>query len=147
MKFNNTQRHKLLSLLADARDKAKAENATPIGLEWDFLCEKFNCSKAEMERLAMKPFVSEYVDYYTYKGNGLFITNEGMAALTECEYLKERNKSRFELVKNWIQIIIPVAALVASVYTIISSGVKEKHLKREIEKLQFEQQSLERRLP
>lgn len=110
---DNLKRHKLLQILSEHFIKVETEDISdPIGVSFDDLQSKLNCSKIELRRISSTLYDNKEVDYMDVGVVGMFATEKGLSAYSESKYLRESNLRLKNNIKDLIQIIIPVFSLI-----------------------------------
>ena len=127
MRFNLT-RHQLLKLLTE---KFVSENkkigrgqtipADIVGLSLDEIDKQLNISPNQRELILSELIESDEIICFTLKEIGYIINEKkGISALANKKYINRNWKIILDWIKNFVQIIIPVLALVIAYVSLTS---------------------------
>ena len=126
------KRHILLKVLTNQRINLELKKApnNVLGVSFDIICKELNCNRDYLNLVTSELFISEEIEYHD-AGNivGLFITEKGKTSFSNKKYynrIKDRYKER---VKFFVQITIPVLALIVA---ILSFSLKLENFRIEL---------------
>ncbi|SEB01100.1 hypothetical protein SAMN05443667_11531 [Flavobacterium gillisiae] len=137
---NNRLKHKLLKILSKQYVISGFENAenTEIGLNDDIILPLLKVSIEEYELLKMSLFEEKEVFRHNPKYKlGLYATDKGVASFVNKKY-KKRNE---DIILNWfkvfVQIVVPVLALIIAVLSLtIKLDTLKMQSDKELQKLE-----------
>lgn len=129
----NKKRHKLLELLSIQLNNfnlKKSYNNTQA-IDFETIYKELNCTEDELEIITSELYTCDEIDYYRNKFVGLFAKKNGLTAFSNEKYLNINRKNRIENIKSFVQIVIPVFALIVA---ILSFTMKFDNLKKQYKK-------------
>lgn len=143
---NNLNRHKLLKILSEQYIKANQGNG-PLGVSWDELQSRMNCTLDKLMEISAPLYEAEEVARHGAHGvNGVYAKMKGVSSYTTKKYKRENNKLIFDLLKNWVQILIPLISLFVTLYVVISSERRMNKKSEEINRLENRLKEMERNI-
>ncbi len=131
---NNILKHKLLKILSKQYIISGFENAenAEIGLDDDVILPLLNISVEKYELLKMSLFEEKEVFRHNPKYKlGLYATDKGVASFVNKKYKKNNEDIIINWFKIFVQIVVPVLALVVA---ILSLTMKLDSLKMQSDK-------------
>jgi hypothetical protein len=109
---DNLKRHKILEILSEQFIKVETEDSSdPIGVSFEDLQAKLNCSKIELRRVSSTLYDNKEVDYMDIGLVGMFATEKGLSACSNDKYKRESNLRLKNNIKDLVQIVVPVLSL------------------------------------
>lgn len=139
----DTKRHKLLAILTEQRKKVelKKDEFNALGVPFDKIYKELDCDEDELLSITSDLYTSEEIGYHnTYNIVGVFAKEKGLTAFSNKKYHNRVIERRKEIVKFFVQTVIPILALVVA---ILSLSLKFDNLKMQSDK---ELQKLEDKL-
>ena len=135
MRFNR-KRHLLLEKLSEkfiaGTDNSKTNlHADIIGLNFSEIDSLLKVSKAERELVLSELDKNKEIVFFDLKEEGCFIDTNGLAALTDKKYKKKNEDIIINWFKVFVQIIVPILALLVAV---LSLTTKFDSLKKQSDK-------------
>lgn len=122
---NNLFYHSLLSILNQQRQIGHYGDGNSIGVSFIDLKKKFNLNEGEILNKSSKLFLEDEIGYHNaHNIVGLCLTTKGEVAFVEKKYKKEFQKSIISIIKDIVQIAIPVLALILSFVIFLESKNK-----------------------
>jgi hypothetical protein len=144
---NNLSRHKLLKILADKYLKVNQGQEQALGVSWEDLMAKMNCSLGELMDISSTLFDEQEVDKHDAYGiKGIYAKMKGVSSYSTRKYRKENEKLIFERFKNWIQVLIPIISLLVTLYVVIASERRIEDKDNQINKYDNRLLELERKM-
>lgn len=144
---SNIRRHRLLKILTDTYLKGIQPREKVIGISWDELKNKTNCTLEKLIEISAPLYDEKEIDDYdTYGIKGLYVTIKGVSSYTTKKYKKENTKLIFKAAKNWVQTIIPLLSLLIAFYALLTSEYRMKTRDNVIDSLKFRLDGLEKRI-
>lgn len=141
---NNIRRHRLLEILTHLYLKPEEE---VIGVSWDELKSKMNCSFEKIVEISSPLYDEKEVDDYdTYGIKGLYVTRKGVSSYTTKKYKRENTKLIFESAKNWVQTTIPLLSILIAFYALVTSDNKMNRRDNVIDSLKVRLERVEKRI-
>ncbi len=143
----NLKRHNLLGILFKPRSEweiNKAENIA-IGVPFDKICNELNCQKDELPLITSELFSSDEIGPQNTHGIvGLCAKPKGLTAYSNKKYKRLNNARIKNNLKDFVQIIIPVFALVVAILT-LSIKIENLNTKtaKEIKTIELRQKHLQ----
>tara|TARA_R110002111_G_scaffold261382_2_gene334211 strand:- start:249 stop:761 length:513 start_codon:yes stop_codon:yes gene_type:complete len=119
----NRKRHKTLKLLSDSFIKFNSnqtESDLKFGVSFNELMSELKCDRNKLEIIIGTLYLNEEVKYTNVDVEGLISTLKGFNSFLDKKYIKENDKIIINWLRNFVQIVIPVLALVVAVLTLIS---------------------------
>jgi hypothetical protein len=150
----NTKRHKTLSLLSHSFIKfnsGQIDSDFKFGVSFKDLQSELKCDRNKLETIIGTLYLNKEVEYTDTAVIGLASTLNGFNSFTNEKYLKENRKIIINLLKDFVQIVIPVLALLIA-YTSLTTKMdslktlsdKElQEVKKSIQKQKEHTESLE----
>lgn len=131
----NLKKHKTLELLSESRIKFETDLTASKKYTWGVSFEELQ-NQLGYERDKCELVFSELYDNEEIKPTdvevlGLIATRKGLTAFANKKYKRENNRILINWAKNFVQIIIPVLALVVA---ILSFSLKLNNIKIETDK-------------
>lgn len=117
----NRKRHKTLEILSSKRiqfDSGQIEPNFILGVDFEDIKSLLNTDRDTCEIIFAPLYNNNEVEYTDIGVKGLFLTQKGLTSYSEKKYLKENNKIIISWLKNFVQIVIPVLALVVAVLSL-----------------------------
>lgn len=139
----DTKRHKLLGILTKQRKdlELKKSEYNAFGVPFDKIYKKLDCDEDELHSITSDLYTSQEIGYHDAQNIvGLFAKDKGVTAFANKKYHNRVIERRKERVKFFVQIAIPILALVVA---ILSLSLKFDNLKKQSDK---ELQKLEDKL-
>jgi len=128
------KRHKLLGILSKQRndfDLNKAENNS-LGVPFNKIFEVLDCNEDQLNLITSELYTSEEIEYHDANGVvGLFAKDKGSTAYANRKYRKRIIERKKEFIKFFVQIAIPILALIVA---ILSLSLKFNNLKLQSDK-------------
>ncbi len=128
----NRKRHKTLKILTPKFIQTRTDRGLGgdfhIGTDFSVLREKLNCSQEECEIIFASLFTNEEVQFTDYKVDGLALTKTGFSAFSDFKYIKQNENLIKEWARTFVQILIPILALVIAVLTLLLKTNSQKTL-------------------
>jgi hypothetical protein len=145
---SNLKRHRLLKILADKRIKGiQPGNQPVIGVSWDELASKLNCSLDKILEISAPLIEEKEIDkYYAYGILGAYATPKGVSSYATEKYKRENTKQIFEALKNWVQTIVPLLSLLIAFYALVVSEARTKTKDIELNKYKIKLEELEKKV-
>ncbi len=145
---DNLKRHKILEILSKQFIKVETEDSSEaIGVSFEDLQVKLNCSKIELRRVSSTLYDNKEVDYMDIGLVGMFATEKGLSAYSDEKYKRESNLRLKNNIKDIVQIVVPILSLLIA-YLALSFKINklneqnEKELKEINKKLLFHEKKL-----
>ena len=110
----NRKRHKTLKLLSDSFIKFNSDQTNSyfkFGVSFIDLMNELNCDRNKLEIIIGTLYLNEEVKYTNVDVEGLISTLKGFNSFSDKKYIKENDKIIINWLKNFVQIVIPVLAL------------------------------------
>lgn len=118
---DNLKRHRLLQLLSQHFIKVETEDSSdPIGISFEDLQSKLDCSKIELRRISSTLYDNKEVDYMDIGVVGMFATEKGLSAYSDKKYKRESNLRLKNNIKDLIQITVPLLSLIIAFLALTS---------------------------
>ena len=139
----DTKRHKLLGILTKQRKYLELKKAeyNALGVSYEKIYKELKCNEDELHSITSDLYTSEEIGYHdAYNIVGLFAKDKGLTAFSNKKYHNRVIERRKEIVKFFVQTVIPILALVVA---ILSLSLKFDNLKMQSDK---ELQKLEDKL-
>lgn len=139
----DVKRHKLLGILTKQRKDLELKKAAynALGVPFNKIYKELDCDEDELHSITSDLYTSKEIGYHdAYNVVGLFAKDKGLAAFSNKKYHNRVIERRKERVKFFVQIVIPILALVVA---ILSLFLKFDNLKMQSDK---ELQKLEDKL-
>lgn len=130
----NKKRHSLLKLLSIQRNNFDLKKASNNNSAVDFktIFKELSCNEDELQIITAELYTSDEILYHSNYGIiGLVATQKGLSAFSNEKYLNVIRKNRVENTKSFVQIVIPILALIVA---ILSFTEKFHSLKKQAEK-------------
>ncbi|GAL69085.1 hypothetical protein [Jejuia pallidilutea] len=130
----NRKRHKTLKLLSVSRiqfESGQSDSKTKFGMSFDELQKELKCDRTKCELIFSPLYSNEEIKYTNVDVEGLISTRKGLTAFSEKKYLKENDKIIVNWLRNFVQIVIPVLALLIAY---VSLTTKLESLKTQSDK-------------
>lgn len=138
MKFN-IKRHRTLKILSKNRvldDIGESNNKTLLGVSFDEIQSKLGYDRKKCELVFSALYENEEVEYTDMGIKGLFLTRKGLVSFSDKKYIKENNKIIIGWLRNFVQIVIPVLALVIAVLSLtLRMDILKMQSDKEMQKL------------
>jgi hypothetical protein len=130
----NRKRHLILGKLIERRNESfntlysdHNKTADDLGLDFNKVESILNVTNTKRELILSELYINEeIVSFNLYGENGCFVTDYGVTSYANKKYLKKNEDVIINWLKNFVQIVIPVLALVI---TYISLTTKMDSLK------------------
>lgn len=111
------KRHKLLELLSEQRKKIETNPDEPnLAVDFTTLCKELKCDREFLYLIYTDLIEKGEVGFYNATFEGLYAERKGVASFVTKKYLKDRKNRTWTVYKNWVQTLIPVLSLLATIF-------------------------------
>lgn len=110
------KRHALLSLLYEKRKQVDLNQSEIVGVSFDHIKNSLKITDENLHKITAELINQNEIDHFSaHEINGLYCTKTGAASFSNQKYLKLNLKEIKSNIKDWVQITIPVIALIISI--------------------------------
>lgn len=139
------KRHKILEILSRQYLACEDGSQRILGVTFEKIANHVKCEEKSLQELSSVLYKNQEVGYHdAYDVIGMYAKESGVASYADKKYLKLAYKNKVDIIKDIIQIVIPVISLLVALGAIY---FKADHLNKEndqkIKKLEEKIQKLE----
>ena len=134
MNFMNKdiKKHQLLRILSEQFILGWGTEE-PTGLMNNEIKNRIKINDYQLKMLIADLCENGETKYYAPKGDkGWMATDKGIASFNTKKYKRIRNKNIWDLIKNWVQTLIPVLSLIITIMVILNN---DKATNKELQEL------------
>ena len=136
MRFN-LKRHKVLGSLSKNHFDANSEKQNKnfkLGLSFSEIDGILKVNPFMREKICAKLLSEKEIEFANTKVTGFFLTDKGFDSYSSEKYIVENNKIIVKYIKNFVQIVIPIASLIIAILVLslkintVTKNIQEKVL-------------------
>jgi len=149
---NDIIRHKVLTILAEKSNNntilsLNGENTGEYTVSFKDIFANIKCSEVEIVNSVSLLLSNKEVYFYNAEFKGLLIEDIGIGAYSTKKYLNIYRNNIFQIIKDIVQIFIPVISMIIALVAVSNNGTKNiDKLETEIQETQLQLTDMQKAL-
>jgi len=134
------KRHLLLKYLSKNRTnkELRLDKTETLGKSFEDICKKLKVNRFQLHGITSELYESEEILYTNVELKGIFGKRKGIESYYNRKYIKRYFDLILNLLRNFVQIFIPIASLSITILVLSKDMKKEENKMNRIEQIELE---------